>query len=292
MGTRREGDLRLLKDGVVFGPTDRDGLARLLASGRIGQADFVSVGGADWVPIAEFLARHRVSASRAVPIVPTVPLAATAATPAAQRAAKKKGELQVLSGGRVIRSLTRDQVEQLATAGRLTDDDLICALNGPWMRLGDFFSWQVAEREAPSPSPIAATVPEAANQHASSTPVSPPASADVLTPPVSPPPEPPPPAGFSPPLIDPLVLPQPRAAAHASISYPLARVRPPNPSASDEWFVRVRGIHSAPLKKQHIKALYQAREVTLDCLARHAAWHENDWRPIHAITELAAVTRP
>ena len=76
------------------------------------------------------------------------------------------------------------------------------------------------------------------------------------------------------------------------MSYPLARHSPPAPPANDDWFVRVRGMHSASLRKHHVKNLYQAREITLDCLARHASWHDNDWRPIHSIPQLADITRP
>ncbi|MGH7136150.1 MAG: hypothetical protein ACREHD_10445 [Pirellulales bacterium] len=74
MAKRKEGDLRLLRDGRVFGPTDREELDRLLAAGRLTLADHVSVRNADWITIAEFLA---------APAAPESPQAPAAAAPAA-----------------------------------------------------------------------------------------------------------------------------------------------------------------------------------------------------------------
>ena len=125
---KKEGDLRLLKNGVVFGPTNREGLDRMLAAGRIAPSDHVSVLNAEWMTIADFLA--------GTPPKETPP----AADMPASEGGPKKGDLRVLSGGRVVGSLTRGQVEQLCTARRVGDDDLISAVDGPWMRVGDFFS--------------------------------------------------------------------------------------------------------------------------------------------------------
>ena len=55
---------------------------------------------------------------------------------------------------------------------------------------------------------------------------------------------------------------------------------------SDQWFVRVRGIHSAPLTRQQVRQLLFAGEITTNNPARHFTWHEDFWRPIRAIPEL------
>lgn len=292
MAKRKEGDLRLLKDGRVFGPTDREELDRLLAAGRLTLADHVSVRNADWITIAEFLA---------APPAPEPPQAPAAAAPVAStspalKARVKKGDLRVLSGGRIVSSLARRDVEQLRIVGRIGDDDLISALNGPWMPIRDFLA-------PPPPEPMVAP-PEPASAEPLPTAIAvieleeraPPELTTIPVPVVPVWPAPPPsvapsPAAWSPPPVAPVALPRPAAPPQAA-SYPLARPRPPAPPTSDEWYVRVRGIHSAPLRKHHVKALYQAREITLDCAARHPTWHENDWRPIHSIPQLADITRP
>ncbi|HVX15092.1 MAG TPA: hypothetical protein VHC22_28125 [Pirellulales bacterium] len=311
---KRDGDLRLLKNGVVFGPTDREGLDKLLAAGRVTPADHVSVRNADWIPIADFLA---------APAAP--PLIAPAQTAAPVTGSRRaKGDLRVLTAGRVIGSLSRSDVEQLHAGGRIGADDLICAHNGPWMPVGDFLSPPppvekppiaanvVTTAADPAPATPAPYTPDDEDDPVVFTPLSPappmaPAPA-APPPPVAPVPAPPPPIApapappaplspappaWPPPLIAQVVVPRPAAApVHAPASYPLARLRPPAPPANDEWFVRVRGIHSAPLRKHHVKALYQAREITLDNAARHPTWHENDWRPIHSIPQLADIVQP
>ena len=64
---------------------------------------------------------------------------------------------------------------------------------------------------------------------------------------------------------------------------------PPGVWLSDVWFVRVRGMHSAPLKKHHVRTLFEARELTADSPARNENWPENAWSPIYLIPELADV---
>lgn len=278
--------MRLLKAGVVFGPTDRQGLEQLLAAGRVSSDDQVSEHNAPWVRIADYLAAPRAAAS-----------------PGALLRSKKKGDLSLLSGGRIFCSLHRDDVERLRIAARVGDDDLICALGGPWMRVGDFFAPSPAQK--PSPVVAAATVPTsmtgtqatAAPSAAAATPIPLPIPIPIPLPPTFPaPPDassspavPSQASGWNPPPIAPVVLPQPRAAMAGSPTYSVKCIPPPGTRLNDEWFVRVRGIHSAPLRKHHIKALYEAREVTLDNVARHVSWSENEWRPIKTISELADI---
>ena len=56
---------------------------------------------------------------------------------------------------------------------------------------------------------------------------------------------------------------------------------------TDQWFVRVHGIHSAPLTRRQIRQLLSANEITLNNVARHFTWHENAWQPIRSIPELS-----
>jgi hypothetical protein len=170
--------------------------------------------------------------------------------PVGNRSPKKRGDLSIIRAGRIIGSLSQDDLDGLRKGGRLDDDDLVCALGGPWMRLGDFL--------APSP-------------------------------PVAPAPPPQSPSSSSP--AEGAQVPTPFAEQPGATLRPIAVEQPSEPALTDEWFVRVRGIHSAPLKKHHLRQLYQAREVTLENIARHASWPHNDWRLIGHIEELRDVAR-
>ncbi len=277
MEKKKPAELRLLKDGVVFGPTDRQGLEKLLAAGRLTTDDRVSVRNAEWIRIGDYLSAPASPRSEAPPTI-----SSGAPTPR-----KKKGDLRVLAGGRVIGSLHRDDVERLWKAARVGDDDLLCALGGPWMRVGDFF--------APPPAPVMPVMQPPAAPMPIPIPV--PAAPRPMPVPISVPrpggtspvaPEPASPVA-SPPQFDAGLSPPQRASSPAA-GYRV-RVMPPPPT-NDEWFVRVRGVHSAPLKKHHVQALFQAREISLDNVARHPTWSENDWRPIRSIPALADIGRP
>lgn len=275
---KKQADLRLLRNGVVFGPTDREGLEKLLASGRITTDDRVSVRNAAWIPIGDFLA------------APAAPSQTDTSAPVALAAppVKKKGELKVLTGGRMVSGLHRDEVERLWKAARVKEDDLICALGGPWMRAGDFFApppppvVALAERTPIEKQPLPMPILVPATPKPMPVPMRPPQPADD-TPYAAPPAE-------ASPQLGALVV-QPGVTAPTGGGYRVRLLPPPPTSVSDEWFVRVRGVHSAPLKKQHVKALFQAREITLDNVARHPTWAENDWRPISSIATLADIGR-
>lgn len=285
MAKQKQGELRLLKNGVVFGPTDREGLDRLLSSGRIGPDDHVSVSNGPWTRIADYLSAPAVAARPSAPPAPK---------PDA-KPSQKKGDLRVLTGGRIVGLLTRDDVEGLWKAARVGDDDLICAVGGPWMRVGDFFAPPAVE----SPVSPAASAPAAS-----------PSTTNPANTTASPAPAPLPLRKASQPLLMPIPLKPKQAGTSQNAPQPLAATSPQSPATSglsgsllesehtpssrlsDEWFVRVRGIHSTSLKLQHVKSLFQAKEVTLDSLARHPSWPEKDWRPLHSIPEFAAITRP
>lgn len=247
---KRKGDLRLLKSGVVFGPTDREGLDKLLAAGRIGPDDSVSVCNTDWMSIREFLAQTAPS-----PPAPQPDLAPPAELP--KRA--KRGELRIIHEGRLISSLSQEDIAGLLDAGRISRDDLVSFEHGPWMRIGDFLS----------PRPLRAA---SANSTLS------PAATPL-------------PVATRLPVATPVAMPFPAARIVACPTSTPAQVgeRDPRIRSGDDWFVRVRGVHSAPLKLHHLKALYQAKEVTLENHARHPAWADNDWRPIRLIPELSDI---
>lgn len=284
MAAKKHADLRLLKDGVVFGPTDRQGLEKLLAAGRITTEDRVSVRNADWIRIGDYLAAPAASPSKT----------AVSPSPVEPAPRRKKGDLQVLADGRVISALHRDDVERLWKAARLGDDDLICALGGPWMRVGDFFA-----PPAP-PEPVAPAPPAPSVDQQPAAPTTVPISVTAPTPmPIPVPlPQPGPTPAVAPVPVPPTVVSpqlgaevvQPSAMSSPG-GYRVRAMPPPPTSTSDEWFVRVRGVHSAPLRKYHVKALFQAREITLDNVARHPTWAENDWRPIISIPALADIGR-
>jgi hypothetical protein len=290
MAKKKEGDLRLLKDGVVFGPTDRAGLDRLLSAGRLTSEDQVSVRNADWISIADFLAVPTMSPTPATSPGPA-PTIEAVSPPADAR--KKTGDLRVINSGRVTGALTRADVQQLLANGRLGEDDLVCALDGPWMRVGDFLSTLAAARR---PSATAArTLPEQPEGGSPSAGPSEPSdrSADPnanqplvvmagrveivqskATPPLT--------------LTEPMsVVGQSARSPDTAATYRVDSTGRKKAKVEDQWYVRIRAMCSAPLGKHHLKALYQSREITSETLARHPKWDDNDWRPISSIPELA-----
>ncbi len=117
MANTKSGDLRILKGEAVYGPMAHDELERLLEAARFAAHDQVSVSGAPWITIEQYLRPKPAEA-------PSIP----------ERC------LRVLKGRRMFPPLSRQEVVDLAAEGRIGDDDLICALDGPWMRLADFFA--------------------------------------------------------------------------------------------------------------------------------------------------------
>ncbi|HJT32553.1 MAG TPA: hypothetical protein VJ783_10960 [Pirellulales bacterium] len=273
----KQGELRVQKGSVIFGPMTREAFDRLLAEGKIARSDLVSVRGGEWAEIAHFLA----------------------SAPATDH---EDANLRLLAGQRIFSSLTRREVEQLRSAGRVDDDDLLCALNGPWMRVGDFFAPPEAAATAPhgpAPPVASSTVPSgsasiggatlatpAVASTESSQASAPPRSAPVMQPipGLSPTPSPPPATGAA---FAPL-----HVMSGAGIGYHSPPpVLPPGVSLSDVWFVRIRGMHSAPLKKHHLRTLFEAHELTSDSPARNANWPDNAWSPVCMIPELTDVAK-
>jgi hypothetical protein len=215
MTVKKEGELRLRKGESVYGPMARGDLDRLLANGRFTLTDLVSVWGGPWMEIHELLA----------------PGEAVGSPPAAP--------LRVLHGERVFGSLNHQHLTQLREEGRIADDDLVCAMGGPWMSVADF---------------------------------------------LSPPLPPAPPSEAQPPEAE-VVEAEPDDEYWPDTWYH-AYAGDIEEQLSDQWFVRVRGIHSGPLTRQQVRQLLLAGEITSGAPARHFRWREDFWRPIRAIPEL------
>ena len=219
MAVKKEGELRVRKGESIYGPMSRDDFDRMLAKGRFGLADFVSVWGGPWTEIIHFLA----------PPVAADTEGESTSTP-----------LRVLRGDRIFASLNHRRIAQLHADGRIEDDDLVCALGGPWMSVADF-----------------------------------------LSPPLPP---------DEPPLAEAIPVEEPEPEwEYVPLKWYHAYARDLEDQLTDQWFVRVDGIHSAPLTRRQIHQLLCANEITLNSVARHFTWRDGDWKPIRSIPELSDV---
>lgn len=142
MVKQKSGELRILKGDVVYGPMSRGELERLLSESRFVPSDQVSVLGAPWTTIAQYLAPPPLDQQ-----------------PIPERC------LRVLKGMRMFPPLSRQEVVELAAQGRIGDDDLVRALEGPWMRLADFFAPPPAAR-SPEPEDDKAVLVQTLPAHA------------------------------------------------------------------------------------------------------------------------------
>ena len=208
MAVKKEGELRVRKGESIYGPMTRTDFDRLLSTGRFNLADFISVLGGPWIEVLQFLS-------------PPTP-ADEDATP-----------LRVLRGDRIFSSLNHRRLQQLRAEGRIAEDDLVCAVGGPWMSVADFLS--------------------------------PPRPAEA-----------------------------PTAAPQAEVEYEYVPLRwyhvyshDIDQQLTDQWFVRVHCIHSAPLTRRQIQQLISAGEINLNNLARHVTWDHDRWAPLRSIADLA-----
>jgi hypothetical protein len=216
MTVKKEGELRVRKGESIYGPMTRQDFDRLLASGRVNLADFVSVLNGPWTEILQFLS-------------PPPP------------ADQEQGHLRVLRGDRIFGSLNHRRLKQLCAEGRIAGDDLVCAIGGPWMPVANF----LAPPRRPEETPTEVEEPD---------------------------------------------------ELEAEVEYiPLTWYRvyanEVEEKQADQWYVRVHGIHSAPLTKRQIRQLMHAEEITLGNLARHVTWHAEFWQPIRSIPDLADLLR-
>lgn len=256
MAIKKEGDLRVMKGAALYGPMTRLDLERLLDRGKLEPTDRVSVLDGSWMAIGDYLAQGHRQAEPA--IVPEPP--ALAAKPST-----KAGDLRLLKGNKVFSSLSREHIADLRVKGRVGDDDLVCAFHGPWMRLGDFLA-PPARAGAPVDLPASHEEPLA--------------RAELVAEPAE--------------VVEPYEGGDPDDLEVLNVEggYRVDDLLAPATQLSDEWFVRVRGIHSAPLKKQHVRMLYEAREIAFDCPARHVSWRTELWVPLYAVPDLADIAGP
>src|SRR5262245_8790660 len=155
----KRGNLRVRKGSALFGPMVRAELVKLVEGGRLAESDQVSAGDGPWQPIGTYVAR---TAEAPVAEPPKSPDWKPSSTAVSRQPPSEPPTLRVLKENRVFPMMTRQQVSSLLAAGRLTGDELICALNGPWMCVADFFAPPAAPSSAPSlqaPVPAAAAPP-------------------------------------------------------------------------------------------------------------------------------------
>ena len=88
-------------------------------------------------------------------------------------------------------------------------------------------------------------------------------------------------------------VPYPAAPPGAPWALPVARGGPPAavPKLTDQWYVKVRGMHSMNLQKHHLKTLLAIREITIENPVRHVQWTDEDWRPLREIPQLAELVK-
>jgi hypothetical protein len=257
MAIKKDGELRVLRGSSLYGPMTRADLERLLDRGRIEPTDQVSVWDGPWIAIGDYLSQCPQQSAPAA--------AAELQVPAPSRPVPKGGTLRLLVGNKVFASLSREQVSDLRSKRRVDDDDLVCTLNGPWMRLGDFLAPPAAS--ARSMAPQAEECPQQETG-----------------------------AGATEEIIEAVEVVETGEEKLKVLGAPdghrIDELLRPSGELTDEWYVKVKGIHSAPLKKLHVRALFLAREITPDCLARHARWRVEHWVPLRAIPELAQLVAP
>lgn len=219
MAVKKDGELRVRKGESIYGPMSRQDLERLLASGRFGLTDLVSVLGGPWMEVLQFVSP----------------------TPAAEDG---RGHLRVLRANQIFGGLDQQRLRRLCAEGRVEGHDLVCALGGPWMPVADFLA---------PPREIAEEVLEAEEIYEA----------------------------------EPVEL----QVEYVPLKwYHVYRAEVDEPMA-DQWYVRVHGIHSAPLTRRQVQQLFFAREITGSSVARHITWHPEFWKPIDSIPELASMPR-
>jgi len=267
MGKKR-GNLRVRKGSAVYGPMTREDVLKLRDAGRFSDADEISADDGEWIALPKYLAE---SADRPVP-PPAPPQKEQPSsvwkttTPAVSRRERDaEACLRVLKDGKVYPPMTRKQVTDLRAAQRLTDESLISATDGPWMRLADFFA-----PPAPEPPPrLSASgrviLEEVVEDELEEV-------VDVED-------------------VSVEVVEDSTELAPLSEADSFHKAAPMRVPLSDKWFVKIRGTHSLPLKGQHIKELLMAREAHAETPTRHVSWPEQQWMPLKDNPDLCHVLK-
>jgi hypothetical protein len=247
----KQGNLHIRKGTSRYGPMWHADLEKLLAAGRLAPTDQVSVSDGPWMSIGHYLATAPHAAQ---------PSAAASGWKEAPSGKQDSGVLATLSQpnpclhivheNRKYPAMTRQQVKGLLDSARLSGDDLICAIDGPWMRVADFF----AKRGDSTPSEAWAEV-EVDEE-------------DIDD-------------------LEEVFEEYPASPLGASA----VRSPAPVPLLSDQWYVKVRGLHSMNLQKHHLKTLLAIREITIDNPVRHVHWDDEGWQPLREIPQLADLVK-
>lgn len=298
---RKQGNLRVLRDTRIYGPMRREDVEDLLASRRIEGTDKLSVDEGEWMPLAEYMASTSAEEAESV-TESTGPGSAWTAgsSPVVRREGSSQACLRLLQADRKFPPMTREQVLGLLHTDRVNGDDLICALDGPWMRVEDFFATRPPPTSHVSAPPPVATpvtrrgmvpkeivevltdddlVEDEASEAVGAEVLT---EADLIDGPSQ--------------DMDELTEDDVIDAPPASLSTAGGRgvrslLEEDKAQLADSWFVRVRGVHSAPLKRHHVRMLLEARELTPECLALHTTWRDTQWMPVKSIPQLAELLK-
>lgn len=261
MGKKR-GNLRVRKGTAVFGPMTREDLVKLRDGGRFSDADEVSVGEGPWLPLPKFLAQPVAEAPPPPPAAEQPSSVWKATTPTVSRRDRDPDAcLRVLKEGRIYPPMTRKQVADLLAASRLSGENLIAAIDGPWMRMADFFAPPAPE---PPPQPAAArgVVLEEIVEDELEEIVEEPLDVEVIDD-------------------------GPQAFAPLADADSFHKGAAPRVPLSDKWYVKIRGTHSMPLQRRHVKELLLAREAHAETPTRHVSWPETRWASLKENPDLS-----
>lgn len=216
-------------------------------------------------------------------------------------AVKKQGEIRVRKGEAIYGPLTRADLDELLVSRRFSLTDLVSVWGGPWITIHQYLAPADAAPASAAPLRVlqgeyvfgSLTYDELERLHdegriagddlvcAAGGPWM--SVADFLSPPAAPAPPPPDEPVEEADLEEP-------DGADQNDDLPLTWYGiysgDLEEQLSDAWFVRVRGIHSAPLTRHQVRQLVLAEEITSHNVARHCTWHEEYWLPIWQIPQL------
>ena len=242
----------------MYGPMTRAELVRLVESGRLFPSDMVSLAEEPWIALADYLQSTADETAHAAAPVNAPGRWKDAGQPAVAAIHPAERNLRVVRGGKLFGPMARSQVESLLAAGRMDGDDLIAAIDGPWMVLGDFLGMRPVVVPRPADPAAPASMPDASDE------IGLVEELEVLEDEVDE-------------LLE--ILDDPET--------PYEPQRTPVVELPDNWYAKVRGLHSCNLRKRHLRGLMLAKEITMNSLVSHVSWDNNEWKPIREIPQLA-----
>lgn len=265
MGKKR-GNLRVRKGTAVYGPMSREDVVQLRDSGRFSDSDEVSVDEGPWLPLPKFLAGPVAEAPPPIPTAEPSSSVWKATTPSVSRRDRDPDAcLRVLKEGKIYPPMTLKQVADLMAATRLSGENLIAAIDGPWMRLADFFAPPAPEQPPPPQQQPAATRGVVLEEIVE----------DELEEVVEE-------------VLDVEVV-----AEGSQVFSPLAETdafhKPGSVRVqfSDNWYLKIRGTHTLPIKRRHVKELLMAREAHAETPTRHVTWPDTRWMSLRENPDLS-----